>query len=69
MMTVVFMCRRCCVIREVIAMQGSVVRISEIEIRDFKNVKHGLLKLDNPKKTINPVYLACMVRMDPERPL
>lgn len=31
-------------------MQGSVVRISEIEIRDFKNVKHGLLKLDNPKK-------------------
>ena len=31
-------------------MQGSVVRIEEIEIHDFKNVKHGSLNLDNPRK-------------------
>ena len=31
-------------------MQRSVVRISEIEISNFKNVKHGLLTLDNPRK-------------------
>ena len=31
-------------------MHGAVVRISEIEIRNFKNVKHGLLNLDNPRK-------------------
>lgn len=31
-------------------MQGSIIRISEIEIRNFKNVKYGLLTLDNPRK-------------------
>ena len=32
-------------------MQGSVVRISEIEICNFKNVKHGVLNLDNARKS------------------
>ncbi|MBR3025161.1 MAG: AAA family ATPase, partial [Oscillospiraceae bacterium] len=32
-------------------MQGSVIRISEIEICNFKNVKHGVLNLDNTRKS------------------
>ncbi|MBR6836433.1 MAG: AAA family ATPase [Oscillospiraceae bacterium] len=32
-------------------MQGSVIRISEIEMCNFKNVKHGVLNLDNTRKS------------------